>query len=346
MNEAPQAPSRAPTLVVAIGLAALIVAFVLALCVGPGAFGVGDVLAMLTTKLGGGALDIKTEAILWELRLPRALLALLVGAGLGCAGALTQGLFRNPLASPGVLGISTGAAALVVLGFALGLDEDALWATPALAGIGAVLMLGLLFALTAHRRDLAYLLLTGVALNALAGAVSTLILALFLDRALLAQKAMAWMLGSFDGRGFRQLAWASIPITLGLGAAWALHRSLDVLTLGEETAATLGVDRKRLRVRAAVVVGLLVGTSTAVVGVIGFVGLIVPHVARSLLGGSSHGHARLLPASMATGAILVLAVDTLGRAMTPMFLAPGALTSLLGGLFFLWLLRRQSGAPS
>ena len=326
--------------------AALVAGLIFALCIGPGNFGPDEVLTMFARVLTGAALEPGVEAVLWELRLPRVLLALTVGAALGCAGALTQGLFRNPLASPGVLGISTGSAAAVVLGFALGVDEHALWITPALAGAGAVLMLALLFALTARRRDLAYLLLTGVALNALAGAISTLILALYLDREQLAQKALAWMLGSFDGRGFTQLGWALGPILVGVVGAWSLHRSLDVLSLGEETAATLGVDRKRLRIRAALVVGLLVGTSTAVVGVIGFVGLIVPHVARSLLGAGGHAHARLLPVSVAVGGILVLAVDTLGRSLTPIFLAPGALTSLLGGLFFLWLLRRQTEAPT
>lgn len=318
----------------------------LALCVGPGEFGLAEVGQMLLAKLSGGALERRVELVLWELRLPRILLSLLVGAALGCAGALTQGLFRNPLASPGVLGISTGSAAAVVLGFALGLDERGLWITPALASLGAVTMLALLFALTARRRDLAYLLLTGVALNALAGALTTLTLALFLDRYQLAQKAMAWMMGSFDGRGFMQLRWALVPIAIGLVAAWALHRALDVLTLGEETAATLGVDLDRLRLGAALIVGLLVGASTAIVGVIGFVGLIVPHLARRLLGSSGHSHARLLPASALVGAMLVLAVDTLGRSLSPLFLAPGALTSLLGGVFFLWLLRRETGGQA
>ncbi len=322
-----------------LGVFALVFAASLTLLVGPGEFGLADVLALFAAKLGAAPVDPLTEAILWQMRLPRVLLAMLVGAGLGCAGAVTQGLFRNPLASPGVLGISTGAAALVVLGFALGIDDGALWITPVLAGAGAVLMLALLFGLTARRRDLAYLLLTGVALNALAAAVSTMILALFLDSHEVAQKAMAWMLGSFDGRGWVQLGWVVAPLLAGTLGAWALHRPLDLLVLGEETAATLGVDRGRLRVLGATVVGVLVGATTAAVGVIGFVGLIVPHLARSLAGGQAH--VRLIPASMLIGAALVLAVDTLGRALTPMFLAPGALTSLLGGLFFLWLLRRQ-----
>lgn len=346
MSPAGQGRSRGRVLAWAGGGVALVFVALLALLVGPGEFELGDVLALFGARLRGTTPEPKAEAILWDLRLPRVLLALLVGAGLGSAGAVTQGLFRNPLASPGVLGISTGAAAAVVAGFALGIDEQALWVTPVLAGLGALAMLGLLFGLTSRRQDLAYLLLTGVALNALAGAISTVILALFLDRYALAQKTMAWMLGSFDGRGFAQLGWAGGPIVLGMVAAWALHRPLDLLVLGEETATTLGVDRGRLRLLSAAVVGLLVGTSTAAVGVIGFVGLVVPHLARALLGVAGHAHARLLPASMLIGAALMLGVDTLGRALAPVFLAPGALTSLLGGVFFLWLLRRQTGAQA
>ncbi len=317
------------------GVLVLVVGSVLALLVGPGDVTFTDLLELTRTA------DPRLDAIVWELRVPRILLALLVGAALGSAGAVTQGLFRNPLASPGVLGIASGSAAAVITGFAFGLDERALWVTPLLAIIGAVAVLALLFGLTGRRSDLAYLLLTGVAVNALVGAISTLVLALFLDRYALAQKAMVWTLGSFDGRGFAQLAWAAPPLLLGLLAAWALHRPLDLLFLGEETAATLGLDRARLRVLAALVISVLVGTSTAVVGVIGFVGLIVPHLARSLPGVGQAGHARVLPASMLVGAALLLAVDTLGRALAPIYLAPGALTSLLGGVFFLWLLRRR-----
>jgi iron complex transport system permease protein len=322
-----------------LGVLTLLLAAAFAMTVGPGDYGLGDVLAVVTNQVRGIAIAPMDEAILWQLRLPRVLLAMLVGAALGSAGAVTQGLFRNPLASPGVLGISTGAAAAVVIGFALGVDEQALWITPMLAAVGAIVILAMLFGLTVQRRDLAYLLLTGVALNALAGAISTVTLALFVDRYALAQKVMVWMLGSFDGRGFAQLGWASGPLLLGMLAAWALHRPLDLLVLGEETAATLGVDRGRLRLFAATVVAVLVGTATAVVGSIGFVGLIVPHLARSLAG---QAHMRLIPASMLIGAALVLAADTLGRALTPMYLAPGAVTSLLGGVFFLYLLRRQT----
>lgn len=333
-------------LVVGASVIVLLLAALAALQVGPGEFGMTDVLAVLAAKLTGASIGRSAEAILWDLRVPRVLLAILVGAALGSAGALTQGLFRNPLASPEVLGISTGAAAAVITGFAFGLDEHAAWVNSLLAGLGSLTVLGLLFGLTGRRSDLAFLLLTGVAINALVGALATVILALFLDRYALAQKALAWTLGSFDGRGFRQLAWAGPTLLAGLVAAWGLHRPLDLLYLGEETATTLGLERGRLRLIAALVIGVLVGTSTAAVGVIGFVGLIVPHLARALPGVGSAGHGRLIPASMVIGAALLLGVDTLGRALTPLFLAPGALTSLLGGVFFLWLLRRFAGGSS
>lgn len=328
-------------LALTLATALLLVCAAAAMMVGPGEFGPGHVARVFAAKIVGASVNRASEAILWELRFPRIALALLIGAALGSAGAVTQGLFRNPLASPGVLGISTGAAAAVVAGFALGLDEKALWASPLLAGLGALAVLALLFGLTARRHDLAYLLLTGVALNALLGAATSLLLAMFMDRPNLAQKALGWMMGSFDSRGFRHLGWAAGPLVVGMGCALALHRPLDTLVLGEDTAATLGVSRNRLRLVSAACVGLLVGTSTAIAGVIGLVGLIVPHLARALPGVAGLGHARLLPASMLVGAALMLAVDTLGRALHPTFLAPGALTSLLGGFFFLWLLRRQ-----
>lgn len=345
MTEADASSTARDPFALGLGLAALglVIAAGFALLVGPGELGVEDLLALLDAKLTGAALPRATEAILWDLRVPRVLLALLVGAALGSAGAISQGLFRNPLASPEVLGISSGAAAAVITGFALGLDEQAAWINSLLAGLGALTILGLLFGLTGRRSDLGFLLLTGVAINALVGALATLVLALFLDRYALAQKAMAWTLGSFDGRGFRQLAWAGPLLLAGLVAALGLHRWLDLLTLGEETAATLGLDRGRLRTIAALVLGVLVGASTAAVGVIGFVGLIVPHLARALPGVAAGGHARVIPAAMVVGAALLLGVDTLGRAMNPTFLAPGALTSLLGGVFFLWLLRRHAG---
>ena len=318
----------------ALALAVTALAVFGALTVGPGDF---DFVEVVDVVLGRSP-DPQARAILAELRIPRSLLALLVGASLGCAGALTQGLFRNPLASPGVLGIPTGAAASVVAGFALGLSDDALWVTPALAFVGSMGIMLLLFAIAGGRRDPSLLLLTGVALGALAGAATTCLLAFNLDKWDLARRAMAWMMGSFDGRGWEHLSWSGPPMILGLLGALTLHRALDLLFLGEETAASLGVDAGRMRLATAAVVAVLVGAATAAVGSLVFVGLVVPHLARAVVGPT---HLRLLPASMFIGAILILGIDTLGRALSPTFLAPGALTSLMGGAFFLALLIRQ-----
>lgn len=310
----------------------------LAAVVGPGDFDLSDVLGVWR---GGGSRHARS--ILWELRTPRIGLALVVGAALGAAGAVTQGLFRNPLASPGVLALPTGSALAVVCGFALGLEQSSLAATPLLAFFGAVAFLAMIFAIAGRREDTTFLLLTGVALGALGGAATSCVLAFNLDKWDLARKAMAWMLGSFDGRGWPHLAWTAPGILVGLVAALALQRGLDLLFLGEETAATLGVEPRRFRLAAGATVALLVGAATAAVGAIVFVGLIVPHAARAIVGPM---HARLIPASALLGAWLVLAVDTVGRALSPIFLAPGAVTGLLGGAFFVVLLARARKAAA
>jgi iron complex transport system permease protein len=340
-------PRRAAVWVVVAAVAALALAVVSALTVGPGDVSLSDAARVL-----GGERSGTTGVIVWELRLPRIILAATVGAALGTAGALTQGLFRNPLASPGVLGIASGSAAAVVLGFALGLDEAAAtsgawwatWATPVLAFAGAMGVLVALFAIAGRSAGIATLLLTGVALTAVLGAATTCILALNLDQWELSRRALAWMLGSFDARGWSHVAWTAPIVWAGVAVAISLHRNLDLLFLGEESAASLGVDRDRMRLWTAATVAILVGTATAAVGTIVFVGLIVPHLARRLVGPR---HAILLPASAITGALLLLGVDTISRSLAPTVVAPGALTSLIGGAFFLVLLRRfgEGGRP-
>lgn len=318
----------------ALALLGLTLCAFASLSVGPGEFSFNEVNAWLFGDLE----DSKADAILGSLRMPRILLALLVGGSLGSAGALTQGLFRNPLASPSVLGLPTGAATAVVAGFALGLDTKALWVTPALAFTGAFLMLILLFALSAGRDDPTMLLLSGVALGALMGAITTCMLAFQLEQWDLARRSLAWMMGSFDGRGWAHLRWAGPPMVIGLIAAFTLHRGLDLLYLGEEAAGSLGLNAPRIRQATAGIVALLVGSATAAAGSIVFIGLIVPHIVRPIVGPS---HGRLLAGSTLAGAALVLLIDTIGRSLAPMSLAPGALSSLIGGAFFLVLLRRQ-----
>ncbi|MCA9649017.1 MAG: iron ABC transporter permease [Myxococcales bacterium] len=316
----------------------------LALTVGPGELGVGEALAVLLGHLGLGSTPSPptVDALVWDLRLPRSLLAMLLGGALGFAGAITQGLFRNPMAEPGVLGVSAGAATLAVVGFTLGLDTSSVLAVPVLAAAGAAAVLLVLLALARDHGDVTTLLLSGIALGAMCGALTTLLLALDTERWDLGIKVVRWLMGSFEGRSWSHLQTAALPLAAGAALGLWLRLDLDALQLGRDTAASLGVDLARTQRLALLAVALLVGAATALAGVIGFVGLVVPHVAR-ILGGP--GHARLLPLSALGGALALLGVDLLDRSIHDVALPPGALTSLAGAPFFLWLLRRQEARP-
>ncbi len=325
-------------LAAALVLVALLLA---ALVVGPGDVSLSTALEIVVRRLGGGAPDptaLTLDALVWDLRVPRALCAAVVGAALGIAGAVTQGLLRNPLAEPGVLGISAGAATFAVFGFALGLDAMGLWVTPGLAAIGAAVSLALLLWICADASRVATVLLTGIALASVAGAITTLMLALSSERWDLGLKIVRWLMGSFEGRSWAHLGAALVPTLVGLVAALWLRVDLDALSLGHDTAHSLGVQLPRLRRVALGTIALLVGTATALCGVIGFVGLVVPHIVRLAAG---PGHGRLLPLSALAGAAGLLAVDVLTRAVTSVVIPPGVVTALVGGPVLVWLLRRH-----
>ncbi len=314
-------------------------ALVIALTVGPGGVSPGEAIDVLAAHLGLVAhrQPATVDALVWELRLPRSLLAALLGAALGLAGAVTQGLFRNPMAEPGVLGVSAGAATLAVIGFTLGLDARSSLAVPTLAAAGAGLVLLVLVGLTRDRSDTTTLLLSGIVLGAMCGSLTTLLLALDTERWDLGIKVVRWLMGSLEGRSWAHLRSAVLPLAAAAALALWLRLDLDALQLGPDTAASLGVDLVRTQRLALLAVALLVGTATALAGVIGFLGLVVPHVVRRLGG---PGHARLLPLSALGGALALLLVDMLGRSFHQLVLPPGVITSLLGAPFFLWLLRR------
>ena len=316
---------------------ALVAALALGVAVGPGGLTPGQLAAILLSPDAGAPLS---RAIVWDLRVPRLLVAALVGGALGAAGTVTQGLFRNPMAGPGVLGLASGAALAAALGLVLGLDTQALWAVPVLAGVGAASAMALLLALAGRAAGMTTLLLAGVALGAAFSAATTLLLALHTEHWDLARKVVRWLMGSLEGRGWSHLSWGLPPVTAGLALALWLRRDLDALILGPEAAASLGVEPGPLRLRATAAVGLLVGAATALTGVIGFLGLVIPHLVRLAVGA---GHRRLLPLATIWGAVALVLVDTLGRAASHTVLPPGALTSLLGAPFFLWLLRRRAG---
>ncbi len=305
--------------------------------------GVGEIslTQVWSSVLGTGEDSNKIATLLWQLRLPRIALALCVGWSLGVSGALCQGLFRNPLAEPGLLGISSGSALLAVAGIFVGADLWGLWATPLLAIIGALLSITALLILARGTSSITSLLLTGLILGTLSSALITLMVSLKVERWELGLKVMLWLMGSFEGRSWPHVAWAAIAALFGTVLALWLRRDLDLLHLGEDSATSLGASLKSLRLWVIVTVALLVGSTTALVGVIGFVALLVPHLARRIVGAE---HGKLLLFSGILGALTLLIVDDLARSIHSVVIPPGVLTSLVGAPFFLWALRRQSHA--
>ena len=280
--------------------------------------------------------------VLWHLRLPRIALALLVGAALGLSGALTQGLFRNPLADPGLLGVSSGAACAVALSIVFLSALPALpvalrpWLLPLAAFAGAV---GVCLALDRVARwltadSITGLLLTGIALNALAAAVIGLCTYLASDEQL--RRLTFWTLGSLAGANWPVVA---VLAALLLAALWQVRRLLRVmnaLALGEAAAAHVGVNVRQLRTWVVVLVALLCGVAVAWCGMIGFIGLVAPHIVRSLAGPDQR---RVAPLAMGVGALLLLVADTLARSVAiPAEVPVGIFTALFGAPFFLLLL--------
>ncbi|NEA44796.1 iron ABC transporter permease [Streptomyces sp. SID10815] len=300
----------------------------------------GDVLSSVLHRIGVGAggLDRVAESVLWNVRFPRIVLALLVGASLGCAGALTQGVFGNPLAEPGVIGVSSGAAVGAVAAIALGIDVLGAWTVPVFAfvtGLGTVLLVYAM-ARSGGRTEVVTLILTGIAVNAFALALIGLFL-FFADTAAVNQITF-WQLGSLSQATWPKVLAVLPCAVLGLALAPARSRRLDLLALGERPARHLGVDVERLRITLVLIVALLTAAAVSVSGIIGFVGLVVPHLLRMAAG---PGHRFLVPGSALLGALVLLAADLVARTVAaPAELPLGVLTALLGSPFFFWLLRR------
>jgi iron complex transport system permease protein len=293
--------------------------------------------------LAGG--EILDRTIVRELRLPRLLLAILVGAGLGGSGAAYQGLFRNPLADPFVIGASSGAALGAVIAILAGGGPagKGFQLLPVAAFLGALLAVALVYALggLGTRSSATTLLLAGAAVSTVLGSAVSLLMILE-DQSLPA--IFGWLLGGLSDGSWRELRSSAPPILLGLLWIRLLARPLDALSLGDETARSLGLSlRSRLAIIAAATLTTAAGVSVA--GIIGFVGLMAPHGARWLLGPQ---HSRLIPGSCLLGSLLLLAADDLARTVAiPREIPVSIVTSLLGGPFFLYLLRsRRSGETS
>lgn len=288
--------------------------------------------------------------VLSQIRLPRTLFAVLIGASMGISGALTQGLFRNPLADPGLLGVSAGAACAAALtivflsGSGLSLALPAvwrIWLLPAAAFTGALLVCWMLdkVARWLTPGSITGLLLTGVALNALAAAVIGLCTYLANDEQL--RSLSFWTLGSLAGATWLLVLALSVLLLLAWWRARQLMRAMNALALGEAAAAHVGVDVQQLRSRVIVLVALLAGFAVAWCGMIGFIGLIAPHLVRTWIGGDQR---HVVPLSMLVGGLLLLLADTMARTVAiPAEIPVGIFTALLGSPFFLLLLRNARG---
>lgn len=281
------------------------------------------------------------QVIVWLIRTPRVLVAALVGAALAVAGAQMQGLFRNPLASPDIIGSSAGGALGAVLALATGLAMRSLFYLPVMSFVGALVALFLVYAIaTQHgRTPVATLLLTGVALNALIGAATSFLISLQWVRWEVAQEILFWLMGGLDSRTWKHV-WLALPCVLvGLIVALVYSRELDVLLLGEETALAVGTNVEKVKRVILTSAALLTGAAVAVSGIIGFVGLVVPHIVRLIIGPK---HRYLLPASALTGAAFLILTDILARTVRrPEEIRLGILTAALGAPFFLYLLLRH-----
>jgi len=328
-----QARRRMVLLVVSFPLVLLAAAALGAVSIGP-----ADLWKLVT---GSAEVPEVVRAVFWDIRVPRVLLAALVGASLALAGAGVQGLFRNPLADPALIGVSAGAALGAVICFFFGW-QGLLggWLLPLAAFAGGLLAVLVLMAFHSGfaAGGTAKLILAGVALNAMVGSVLGFFLFSASDDAL--RSMTFWTLGSCASAQWPQVVVLSVFLATGSFILWRHARSLDALQLGEEQAAHLGVSVARVRCETIAAAALLVGAATAFAGTIGFIGLVAPHMARLLLGGL---HRLVLPAALLLGGLLLVLADLGARTLAaPAELAVGILTAAIGGPFFLWLLRRPS----
>ena len=320
-----------------VSLVALLFMATMALQQGPIDTDWEEVFGILKQEsLSGGS------AIIWQIRLPRVLMTLLVGASLAIGGAVLQGLFRNPLADPGLIGVSSGAAlgaGLAIVFGTLWFTSVPVWLVPISAFLFGLFVTYIVYLIASRRggASVATLLLAGVAMQSLAAACMGLLSYLADDQQL--RDLTFWSLGSFGASSWRKTETAALFLVPGIICLIFLSQHLNTLLLGESEAKHLGVDVDRLKKYCIVLVSLVVGVSVASVGVIGFVGLVVPHMIRLAFGSD---HRFLLPASASLGALVMVIADTLARnIISPAELPIGIITALVGCPFFLFLILKQ-----
>ncbi len=326
----------------------LIVVAALAVVIGPSDIGVMNTLQIIVNLLTSNHFDgvitpVKAwqQTVVYQVRLPRVFSAMLVGASLAICGAVLQGLFRNPLASPSILGVSSGASLGAVIAIFLGLAASSIWVLPLFAFVGAGLTLALVYNIATYRgrTPIGTLLLSGVAVSAFNVAMSSLILALALQNWEVGKSIVYWTMGGLDGRGWHHVLLLLPVFLFSLVVIVSYQRDLDIMLVGEIHANAVGVDVPRVRLYLLLITALLTGCAVSVAGGIGFIGLVVPHISRLLVG--PH-HRRLLPLSALIGAVILVVADLMVRGDASYAAIPlGVVTAAMGAPFFLFLLLKQ-----
>lgn len=319
------------------GLCALLAVLICAAAlVGAYPIGLADVVAAVGRLMSGAPPQGQIDTVLFEIRLPRVFAAVIVGAALAAAGAAYQGLFRNPLVSPDILGVSTGAGLGAVLGIFLSLPVAAIQLSAFVIGLATVALVYAIAAMVRGREPILVLVLAGVVVGSLAGAAISL-LKILADPYDQLPAIVFWLLGSLSSIRSGDVASSAPLVVAALVPLVLLRWRINVLSLGDEEAKSLGVEAGRLRFIVIAAATLMTASVVAVSGVIGWVGLVIPHLARMIVGPNFN---RLLPTSMLIGGGYLLIVDTLARTIAPIEIPLGILTAIVGAPFFLWLLAR------
>jgi iron complex transport system permease protein len=315
---------------------AAIVIVIAALCVGRYLISPGDVFDVIWAHFTGARLeaDPTADIVIFQIRLPRIIAALLVGAALAAAGATFQGMFRNPLVSPDILGVSAGASLGAILGIFFSLPVAVIQAVAFAGGLATVALVVVIGAAVRRHDTILVLVLVGIAVETLLGAGISLI-KILADPYNQLPAITYWLLGSLTAVNRADLISILLPIGLGLAPLYLLRWRLNLLTLSEDEARALGVDTRKLRLLFIVCATLVTSAAVSISGIIGWVGLLIPHMARFLVGPD---FSRLLPASLLLGGGYLVLIDTCARTIAGTEVPLGILTAVIGAPFFLWLL--------
>lgn len=324
---------RTATILVLLAVLLAIVT-VIAAGIGPYPIAPADVISAITRKLSGHAPSTTIDTVLFNIRMPRVAAAALVGAALAAAGAAFQSMFRNPLVSPDILGVSTGAGLGAVTGILLGLPVITIQLFGFAGGLVTVLLVAALARALRGGGDILVLVLSGIVIGALAGAAISLVKVLA-DPYEQLPAVTFWLLGSLAGVRMDDVLRTAPAVLLSLIPLLLLRWRIGILTLGDDEARALGINVQRLRAIVIVAATLMTASVVAISGVIGWVGLMIPHMARFLVGARFD---RLLPAAILLGAAFMIGVDTLARSAARIEVPLGVLTAVIGGPIFVWLL--------